>query len=102
MTGPSREAVQRAVQQLQAELTAAAPAIGAILSEDDLASAGYEPVRTIAQRLAAVLNELDDLIECAEDIGWHGVQHKVEAAVGDLRSALTAARQYEEGRKAAE
>lgn len=52
-------------------------------------------VKTIAQRLRDVVDELVDIAECADDIGWRGVQHKAEEAVSPAESALSAALQYE-------
>jgi hypothetical protein len=55
-------------------------------------------IQTIAGRLQVLIDEVYDIIECADDIGWRGVQHKAEEAHGALDSALMAAYQYESGR----
>jgi hypothetical protein len=52
---------------------------------------------SLANRLRQITDELEDIAECAADLEWNGVRHKVEAALGDLGSALLAAEQYEKG-----
>ena len=55
------------------------------------------PFPTIVDRLTEIIDELDDIEQCADDIGWRAVQHKAEEALGRLTNALVAAQQYESG-----
>jgi hypothetical protein len=48
-------------------------------------------------RLSAVIDELEDVQQCAEDAGWRAVEHKTQEALGRLHNALEAAKQYETG-----
>lgn len=63
-----------------------------------MAKHGGSTVATMAERLTEIRDELYDIAECADDIEWRGVQHKVEAALGNVENALMAAQQYESGR----
>lgn len=49
---------------------------------------------SIVIRLSAVIEELEDIQQCAEDLGWRGVEHKTQEALGRLHNALVTARQY--------
>lgn len=51
---------------------------------------------TIAEKLLELMAELEQLGIDAEDIGMRGASHKIEAAMGDLRSAHAAAEQWRE------
>ena len=65
--------------------------------DHDQGDAMKTTVQTIRQRLNAMHAELYDIAECAEDIGWLAVLHPLEAALGRIENATTAAEQYEGG-----
>jgi hypothetical protein len=87
-----------AVAELDAHLSAGGTPPEAWREGPDVAPSD---IPTMAERLDLILSELDDIRDSADDIGWLGVRHKAEAAMGDVGSALTAARQYESGEREA-
>jgi hypothetical protein len=52
-------------------------------------------MKTMAEKIEDLVNELEQLAIDADDIGWIAVNHKVTEALGPLRSAHGAAKQLE-------
>jgi hypothetical protein len=48
-------------------------------------------MKTIAEKIAEHMEELEQLAIDADDIGWRAVNHKITEALGPLRSAHGAA-----------